>query len=390
MTSPIKKRIESIDLLKGIVMVIMALDHTRDYFHNEAFFFDPNNPELTTVPIFLTRWITNYCAPVFCFLAGLSAFFVGRRKNTKELSLFLIKRGLWLVFIEMTIVNFAWYFDIQFRTPGLLVIWSLGISMLVLSALVYLPYKAILIFSIVVIFGHNLLDPIHFEGNMFWAALHDARIFKLSSGNLFYIDYPIIPWIAVMSLGYCFGKFYEPTFDQAKRRKFLTILGVSSIVLFVIVRGINRYGDPVQFKEYNTTIQTVMSFLAATKYPPSLSYLLLTLGPALLILANSENLKGRIVSFFCTFGRVPFFYYILHLYLIHILALIAAQLTGFGWKSMIMTDWVVMVPELKGYGFDLWAVYLLWVLVIALLYPLCRKFDIYKLNHKEKWWLSYL
>jgi uncharacterized membrane protein len=390
MTSPTKNRIESIDLLKGLVMVIMALDHTRDYFHNAAFFFDPSNPGLTTVPIFLTRWITNYCAPVFCFLAGLSAFFVGRRKNTKELSLFLLKRGLWLVFIEMTIVNFAWYFDIQFRTPGLLVIWSLGISMLVLSALVHLPYKAILIFSIVLIFGHNVLDPIHFEGNMFWAALHDMRIFKLSGGNLFYIDYPIIPWIAVMSLGYCFGKLYEPTFDQAKRRKFLTILGVSSIVLFIIVRGINRYGDPVQWKEYNTTIQTVMSFLAATKYPPSLSYLLLTLGPALLILANSENLKGRIVNFFCTFGRVPFFYYILHLYLIHILALIVAQLTGFGWKSMILTDWVVMVPDLKGYGFDLWAVYVVWVLVIALLYPLCRKFDIYKLNHKEKWWLSYL
>ncbi len=390
MTLTDKTRIESIDLLKGVVMVIMALDHTRDYFHNAAFIFDPNNPELTTLPIFFTRWITNYCAPTFCFLAGLSAFFVGRRKDTKELSLFLLKRGLWLVFIEMTIVNFAWYFDIQFRTPGLLVIWSLGMSMIVLSALVHLPYKAILIFSVVLIFGHNLLDPIHFEDSMVWAAIHDMRTFTLSGGNLFYLDYPIVPWIAVMSLGYCFGKLYEPTFDQSKRRRILNILGVSAIALFLIVRGINQYGDPVHWKHYPTTLQTMMSFLAATKYPPSLSYLLMTLGPAFLFLANSESLKGKIVDFFSTFGRVPFFYYILHIYLIHILALLAAQLTGFGWQTMIMTDWVIMVPELKGFGFDLWVVYLIWILIIAMLYPLCRKFDIYKLNHKEKWWLSYL
>lgn len=371
-------------------MVIMALDHTRDYFHNAAFFFDPNNPELTTVPIFFTRWITNYCAPIFCFLAGLSAFFVGRRKDTKELSLFLLKRGLWLVFIEMTIVNFAWYFDPLFRTPGLLVIWSLGMSMIVLSALVHLPYKAILVFSIVLIFGHNLLDPIRLEGNMLWSALHRAHAYPFGNGQLFYIDYPIIPWIAVMSLGYCFGKLYDPTFGQAKRRKILNIFGVSAIVLFFIVRGLNQYGDLAPWIQYPTVIQTMMSFLAATKYPPSLSYLLMTLGPAFLFLANSENLKGRIVNFFSTFGRVPFFYYILHLYLIHILAMLAAEITGFGWKSMIMTDWVILIPELKGFGFDLWAVYLIWIFVIATLYPLCKRFDVYKLNHKEKWWLSYL
>ncbi len=390
MTLPSKTRIESIDLLKGIVMVIMALDHTRDYFHHAAFYFDPSDPELTTVPIFLTRWVTNFCAPAFCFLAGLSAFFVGKRKSTKDLSLFLLKRGLWLVFIEMTIVNFAWYFDIQFRTPGLLVIWSLGMSMIVLSALVHLPYKAILIFSIVLIFGHNLLDAVHFEGSMIWAALHEMNAFTLSGGNLFYIDYPLIPWIAVMPLGYCFGKLYEPGFDHIKRKRILNILGVAAIVLFVTVRGINQYGDLVAWKQYPTTLQTIMSFLAATKYPPSLSYLLMTLGPAFLFLANGENLKGRIVNFFSAFGRVPFFYYILHLYLIHILALIAAQLTGFGWQSMIMTDWVILVPELKGFGFSLWVVYLIWIVVIALLYPLCKKFDTYKLKHKEKWWLSYL
>lgn len=390
MTLPAKNRIESIDLLKGIVMVIMALDHTRDYFHNAAFFFDPGNLEVTTLPIFLTRWITNYCAPVFCFLAGLSACFVGRRKNTKELSLFLLKRGLWLVFIELTIVNFAWYFDPLFRTPGLLVIWSLGMSMIVLSALVHLPYKVILIFSIVLIFGHNLLDPIHVERSILWSALHRADVYSFGNGQLFYIDYPIIPWIAVMSLGYCFGKLYGKDVDPGKRRKILNILGFSAIALFVIVRGLNQYGDLMPWKQYPTAIQTLMSFLAATKYPPSLTYLLMTLGPALLFLANSENLKGRIVNFLSTFGRVPFFYYILHLFLIHILAMLAAELTGFGWQSMIMTDWVIMIPELKGFGFGLWAVYLIWIIVIAILYPLCRRFDRYKMEHPEKWWLSYL
>ena len=390
MTSLSKPRIESIDLLKGLVMIVMALDHIRDYFHYSAFFFDPNNPELTTIPIFLTRWVTNFCAPIFCFLAGLSAFFVGRRKQTKELSMFLLKRGLWLVFIEMTIVNFAWYFDIQFRTPGLFVIWSLGISMIALSAVVHLPYKAILIFSILLIFGHNLLDSIHFEGSVLWSIIHDMRVFTLSTGNKFYIDYPIVPWIAVMSLGYCFGKLYDPTFHIANRRKMLNILGVSAILLFAILRTVNLYGDPAPWMEYNTTTQTLLSVLATTKYPPSLSFLLMTLGPAFLFLANSESLKGRVVNFFGTFGRVPFFYYILHLYLIHILAMIAAQLTGFGWEIMILTDWVVFVPELKGYGFNLWVVYTVWIVVIALLYPLCKRFDIYKQNHKEKWWLSYL
>ncbi len=385
-----KTRIESIDLLKGLVMVIMALDHTRDYFHNAAFIFDPSDPEFTTLPIFFTRWVTNFCAPAFCFLAGLSAFFVARRKSTRDLSLFLLKRGLWLVFIEFTIVNLAWYFDIYFRTPGLLVIWSLGISMITLSVLVHFTYKAVLAFSLIMIVGHNLLDSIHFEGNIFWAALHDMRAFSFGNGQVFYIDYPIIPWIGVMSLGYCFGRLYEPTFQEAKRKHLLNLLGILAVFAFVVLRGFNLYGDPVNWKQHATTTQSLMSFLAATKYPPSLNYLLMTLGPALLFLANSEGLKGRIVNFFSAFGRVPFFYYILHLYLIHLLALVTAEVTGFGWQSMILTDWVVVVPELKGFGFDLWVVYLVWVLVIGLLYPLCKRFDTYKLKHKEKWWLSYL
>ncbi|MDH4089689.1 MAG: heparan-alpha-glucosaminide N-acetyltransferase domain-containing protein [Cyclobacteriaceae bacterium] len=384
------KRIESIDLLKGLVMVIMALDHTRDYFHSGAFLFDPTDPSATTLPIYFTRWITHYCAPAFSFLAGLSAFFVGKRKSIGELSGFLLKRGLWLVFIEMTVVNFAWYFDVQFRTPGFLVIWSLGISMLVLAALVYLPRKIILIFSCIMIFGHNLLDTVHFEGSIVWAMIHELTIFKLSESYQLYAYYPIIPWIAVMSLGYCFGPMYDQSFDSQKRKGILTTIGMAASILFVIVRGINVYGDPVKWTSYDTTVKTMMSFLNPAKYPPSLSYLLMTLGPSLLFLAYSENLKNGIAKFFSTFGRVPFFYYILHIYLIHGLAMVAAQLTGFGWHSMILNDWVTEIPSLKGFGFSLWFVYAVWAGVVVLLYPLCVKFDRYKSSHREKWWLSYL
>ncbi len=386
----VKYRIESLDLLKGMVMVVMALDHVRDYFHAPAFLYDPADPSQTTLPIFFTRWITHFCAPAFCFLAGISAFLVGIRKPKKELSAFLLKRGIWLVFIEMTIVNFGWYFDIYFRSPGLLVIWSLGISMIVLAALIHLPRTVILIFSCVLIFGHNLLDNVHFDGNYLWAILHEMTLFKYSGNYKLYVDYPVIPWIAVMSLGYCFGALYDKSYDANKRKKILNSIGFSAIVLFIILRGINLYGNPSKWIQFDEFSKTLISFLNPSKYPPSLLYLLMTLGPALIFLANAENLKGRLVIFFSTFGRVPFFYYILHLYLIHIIALVFAQLTGFGWQKMILDGWIGDVPLLKGYGFSLWVVYLVWVAVILLLYPLCKKFDRYKTNHKEKWWLSYL
>ena len=371
-------------------MVIMALDHTRDYIHFSAHYFDPIDPVKSTWPIYFTRLITDYCAPTFSFLAGLSAFLVGRRKSVGELSGFLFKRGFWLVFIELTIVDFAWYFNIHFRNIDVAVIWTLGISMIVLAALVYLPRKFILIFSLILIFGHNLLDNLHYNNNILWAIIHEPHSFHLSSGFIFTVDYPIIPWIGVMALGYCFGPIYDGSYDEAKRRKLLNIMGISTIVLFIAIRWINIYGDPVSWKHYGTLSKTLMSFLNVNKYPPSLSYVLMTLGPALLFLANSEKLKGWTVNFFSVFGRVPFFYYILHLFLIHITAMIFAQLTGFGWRIMILDNWIAEEPKLIGYGASLWVVYLVWTGVILALYPLCKKFDQYKQTHKEKWWLSYL
>ena len=383
-------RIQSLDLLKGLVMIIMALDHTRDYFHAAAFYFNPTDPAITTWPIFLTRWITHYCAPVFCFLAGISAFLVGRKKNTRELSSFLLIRGIWLIIVQMILVNFAWTFDVSFRYSELSVIWSLGISMIVLAALVHWSKTAILVFSILVIFGHNLLDSVHFENNSWWAILHESGPIRFSQEYVLYVAYPLIPWMAVMSLGYYFGALYDKQVPVIVRKKTLTIIGISCIALFIILRWSNLYGDLSTWENYNSASKTLMSFLAVTKYPPSLTFLLMTLGPSFLLLANAENLRGWIVNFFSTFGRVPFFYYIIHLYLIHFLAGIVAKLTGYGWNMMVLSDWVTDVPILKGYGFRLWGVYFIWIIVIGLLYPLCRWFDAYKLNHKEKWWLSYL
>ena len=383
-------RIQSLDLLKGLVMIVMALDHTRDYFHAAAFYFNPTDPYFTTWPIFLTRWITHYCAPIFCFLAGISAFLVGRKKNTRELSSFLLKRGIWLIIVQMILVNFAWTFDVYFRYNELSVIWSLGISMIVLAALVHWSKTAILVFSILVIFGHNLLDSVHFENNSWWAILHESGPIRFSREYVLYVAYPLIPWMAVMSLGYYFGALYDKQVPVIVRKKTLTIIGISCIALFIILRWSNLYGDLSTWENYNSASKTLMSFLAVTKYPPSLTFLLMTLGPSFLLLANAENLRGWIVNFFSTFGRVPFFYYIIHLYLIHFLAGIVARLTGYGWHMMVLPDWVTDVPLLKGYGFRLWGVYFIWIIVIGLLYPLCRWFDAYKLNHKEKWWLSYL
>ena len=386
-----KPRIQSIDLLKGLVMVIMALDHVRDYFHYSAFFFDATDPEQTTWPIFITRFITHFCAPAFSLLAGTSVFMIGKRKLPAELSSFLFKRGLWLVFVEIIIINFGWKFDINFTHIGLQTIWSLGISMIVLAGLIYLPKKIILAISIVIIFGHNLLDNIHFEGSYLWSILHEYKQFEFIEGHKVLFAYSLLPWIAVMSLGYCFGSLYDSSFEVKKRKRILNNLGIGSLVLFLILIAINKYGNPVQWTNYGITSKTLMSIFDINKYPPSLLYLLITLGGTFLFLANAEKLKGKVVDFFCVFGRVPFFYYILHIYLIHLIAVFAAEFTGFGWQVMVsMPTFATRVEALKGYGFNLITVYVVWIIVILLLYPLCKKFDNYKQSHKEKWWLSYL
>jgi uncharacterized membrane protein len=388
------KRITSIDLLRGAVMIIMALDHVREYFHADAYLYDPLDLNKTSVALFFTRWITHFCAPVFMFLAGTSAFLVGQKKTKKELSVFLLTRGIWLVLLELTVVNFGWNFDISFTNIYFIVIWALGISMIVLAGLIHLPYKLILLIGIIIVAGHNLLDSIHVAGNSLkafgWALLHDSNFFNWNGKNVL-IGYPVIPWIGIMALGYCLGALYTPNFSAEKRKKILLIIGTAAIALFILVRFMNGYGDRAHWSQQSTAFNTFLSFLKVTKYPPSLLYALVTLGPSIVFLALAENIKGSFSKIISVYGRVPMFYYLLHIFFIHMATMVAAAFfTDFSWKVWILKEPLWFTETLKGYGFSLGIVYLVWVGIVIGLYPLCRWYDRYKQNHKEKWWLSYL
>lgn len=387
------QRVQSIDLLRGIVMIIMALDHVRDYFHADAFLYNPLNLESTSVPLFFTRWITHFCAPVFVFLAGTSAFLVGSRKGKAELSSFLFKRGVWLLVLEFTVINVAWFFNFQFSLIALTVIWALGVGMIALAAAIHLPFKLILTLGIVLVVGHNLLDPLKMTGTdapaLLWSLLHEYKGFQLDPFFLF-VGYPVIPWTGIMLLGYCFGTLYLPGTDASYRKKILLRTGIAMVAAFVILRIVNAYGDPFPWSTQKSAMFTFLSFLNVTKYPPSLDYILVMLGPALIFLATAENLKGQVSQYIIGLGRVPMFYYITHLYLIHIIAVVAALATGFDFSDMIFSTWVTDSPNLRGYGFSLGVTYLVWIAVVLALFPLCLWYDRYKIKNKEKWWLSYL
>ncbi|MDF2187794.1 heparan-alpha-glucosaminide N-acetyltransferase domain-containing protein [Paraflavitalea sp. CAU 1676] len=389
-------RIASIDLLRGLIMIIMALDHVRDYFHADAFINDPTDLTKTTPILFFTRWITHFCAPLFMFLSGISAYISGGRKSKKELSVFLLTRGLWLIVLELTVVHWAWYFNFLGRGVDLTVIWALGLSMILLAALIHLPRWGIATISLAMIFGHNLLDGIHVPGNTLqgfgWALLHEQRPFFVD-GFMVLVGYPIVPWVGVMGLGYCLGQVFARDFPAEQRRRLLTLLGFATIALFIIIRAINVYGDGQPWSRQPTFMYTVLSFLNTVKYPPSLLYLLMTIGPALLFLAWTEREPGWLGRQVSVIGRVPMFYYLLHLYLIHLLAMFATSFSGHRWGDMLL-DYSLWTgrssAQLEGYGFSLGITYLVWVLVVVLLFPLCKWYDQYKRTHKDQWWLSYL
>ncbi len=375
-------------------MIIMALDHTRDYFHAGAFVYDPLDLEKTTVVLYFTRWITHFCAPIFILLAGTSAFISGQRKTKKELSVFLVKRGLWLIILEETIVNFGWFFNVHFNFFIFGVIWVLGLSMIILAGLLFLPRKLIFWIGLIMVVGHNLLDPIHFKDHnasgFLWGMLHDRKVFSIGSIQIGEA-YHIIPWSGVMALGYCLGSIFANGFEPARRKKILLQLGIGSLVFFVILRAINVYGDLHPRTIQSSFLSSFLSFINISKYPPSLDYLLVTLGGAFIFLALTEKISNGFTRFISVYGRVPLFYYILHIFLIHIFAMLAAVLTGYQWTVMTgFNAWISSMPSLQGYGFSLGIVYLIWISIVLLLYPLCKKYDRYKSAHRDKWWLSYL
>jgi len=393
----LQKRIESIDILRGIAMVIMALDHVRDYFHIEAFTGDPLDLNTTTPLLFFTRWITHFCAPVFVFLSGTSIYLQSLRKTKSELSLFLIKRGLWLVFAEVCIVTLGWTFNPFYNVLILQVIWTIGISMVILGLLIRLPYHFILILGLIIILGHNILDfpesSPDFSAGFLWDLFHHGHFipYAYAPNHVLLIVYPFLPWTGLMMVGYCVGIYFTSKYTAEQRNKTFKLLGFGMLGLFIVLRYVNLYGDPHDWTVQKDFLNTFLSFISVHKYPPSLLFICLTIGPAFLLLSLLEKVQNPFTGVMRIYGRVAFFYYILHIYLIHILATISFFANGHSIQdAMISAEKLPFLFLIPGEGYNLLVVYLVWLLVIITLYPLCKWYDNYKTNHKEKWWLSYL
>ncbi|GAB4025503.1 DUF1624 domain-containing protein [Spirosoma gilvum] len=386
-------RIESIDVLRGMVMVIMALDHVRHLFHSTAFTADPLDLTTTTPPLFFTRWITHFCAPIFVFLSGTSIYLQSQRKTKRELSNFLIKRGLWLIFAELTIITLGITFNPFYNALIFQVIWAIGMSMLILGLLIHLPFRLMLVIGLAIVLGHNLLDIPEavpgFKPGFWWSLLHYPNRYSFAVDHRLIYDYPFLPWLGLMIVGYCAGVFFESTVSHAQRRALLIRMGLGLIAFFFLLRFSNLYGDPLVWSPQKNWLFTLLSFINVDKYPPSLLFMCMTIGPALLFLAVIESVKNQFTTVMHTFGRTAFFYYIVHWYLIHTLCLIAFLLRGHTWADTwnIPKATKFIVP---GEGVSLPVVYMIWGLVILTMYPLCRWYDTYKTSHKNQWWLSYL
>jgi uncharacterized membrane protein len=390
-------RIQSVDALRGAIMMLMAIDHIRDYVARSAQQFLPTDLTRTTPAIFFSRWITHFCAPVFMLTAGLGAYFwMTRGHHSKgELSRVLISRGIWLIVLEVTILRLIFFSQLSFTSsPVLLIIlWAIGISMIALAGLIYFPTRVIAAVSVAIIALHNLLDRVS-AGRFgrtawIWDILHQQNAFSFH-GITFVTAYPVLPWIGVMAGGYCLGTTFE--WDAHRRRNFLIRMGFGLAAAFVVLRAVNIYGDPLRWSHQASPVFTVLSFLNVTKYPPSLEFLLMTLGSAMVAMGWLEKFHFHFTNPLIVFGRVPFFYYGAHLFLAHLIG-IGMNLVRYGPKSFLL----LAPPSMgspsglfpKDYGFPLWTVYAVWVVVLLLLYPACLWFARLK-QRRHDWWLTYL
>jgi uncharacterized membrane protein len=382
-----RTRIESVDVLRGVIMILMALDHTRDFFGNSG--LNPTNPASTTVPLFFSRWITHFCAPVFFLLTGTGAWLARTRKSTSELSRFLFTRGVWLIFLELVVSrDLGWQFNFDYRLTLLMVLWALGWAMIVLSGLVYLPASVVTVFGIVLIATHNLSDGVR-SSFWLWSVLHVPNFLLSTPQHTLFLAYPLIPWVGVTAAGYGLGQVYS--WPAERRKTFLRWLGAGAIVAFTGLRAINIYGDPVHWSTQKSTAFTMLSFLNTNKYPPSLLYLLMTLGPAILLLSAMDDGVPRWLQPALVFGKVPMFYYLLHIPLIHLLA-IAVCFVRYGhvywmFQSANFNNFPITKPP--GWGYPLPVIYLVWAIVVISLYPLCRWFAALKRRRSDAAWLSY-
>jgi uncharacterized membrane protein len=386
-------RIQSVDALRGFVMIVMALDHTREFFNAAAMSFQPDDLTRTTPALFLTRWITHFCAPVFMFTAGAGAFlWMSRGHSRSELSRFLWTRGLWLALLELTAMRFALNFNLTEGIVLLSILWALGWSMVALAFLARLPVRWLAAISIATIALHNLADPVNasrFGGAAWvWNIMHQVGFLKVGGVQVL-VAYPLVPWAAVMSAGFCFGQVL--TFDPARRRRWMVRIGLALTLAFFVIRGINAYGDPAPWKAQDSGVMTVLSFLRCSKYPPSLDFLLMTLGPAILLMAWLDRVRLGAKNPLIVYGRVPLFYFLLHLLLIHLLAILFA-LVRYGTAGFLLHP----LPSLGGpvkypsdFGYNLAVVYAVWIGVVVMLYPACRWFAGVK-ERRRDWWLGYL
>ena len=368
------KRIQSIDFLRGLVMVFMALDHTRTFLHSSYTQFNAEDLTQPNPALFFTRWITHFCAPVFIFLTGTSAYMLLQKiKSQKKLFDFLLTRGFILLLLELTLFRFCWQPWASFFQPFILlpVIWAIGWSMIFLAFLIWLPYRAILIFGLAVLFLHNTLSGIHFaEGSgadIFWAFFYRGGIAEIPGHITVLFLYPVLPHFSLIALGFCLGYIYDSSFTYTRRKKILLGLGSIAIFLFIILRYFNIYGDPRPWVAGQNTIYTIMAFLRTTKYPLSLLYAFMTLGPALIILGLIEPVKNRLIHFFITIGSAPMFYFILHL----VLLVLLGYIIGFN-------------------KYNLATVYAWFVTIVVILFFLCKWYSKYKFRHPEKKWLKFL
>ena len=376
-------RIESIDVVRGFIMILMALDHTRDFFGVPG--VSPTDPATTTIPLFFTRWITHFCAPVFFLLTGTGAYLSLRKKSKRELSRFVFTRGLWLIFLELVVVRcFGWQFNFDYHLVLLNVLWALGWAMITLSALVYLPASVVAAFGVVMIATHNLFDSVQ-SSNPIWSILHSPNFIVNYPGRIVFVAYVLVPWVGVTAAGYGLGQIYRR--PSGRRKVFLLPLGIGLTAAFFILRSINIYGDPSRWSTQRSAALTVLSFLNTAKYPPSLLYLLMTLGPAMLFLWAVDSTTPGWLRPALTIGKVPMFYYLLHIPLIHLIAI------GVCYARYRQAHWMFESPGLgefpitapPGWGYSLPIVYLVWVCVVLTLYPLCRWFAGFKQRRSDAW-----
>lgn len=388
------KRVFSIDFTRGLVMIIMALDHVRDLIHIDSITQSPTDLTTTTPVLFFTRWITHLCAPVFVFLAGTSAYISYRTKNdSRATKRFLFTRGLSLIILDFTLVNFGMFFDPEFHTLMFEVIATIGFGFIVLTLVLNLKSSLIAIIGIAIIFLHNLVPLTPLEdrsaAQSILSLLFGLQVIPLSSHFTFIMAYPPIPWLGIMMTGFAAGRLFEMT-PNRKLSIFLKI-GLSALILFTVLRFLNFYGDPVPWSVQKNTMFTFLSFLNISKYPPSLLFCLITLGIMFIIFAFAEKIKGKFSEIVSVFGKVPFFYFLVHFYLIHILLLVILLMQGFHWNELDFASGNFGRPKGAISGVSLGTIYLIWPGIVILLYKPCVWYSRYKLQNKQRyWWLRYI